>query len=504
MFLWWGPELVQIYNDGYRPSFGSGDRHPRALGARAADTWTDIWHIIGPQIEEVRATGQPTWHENQLIPIERNGRTEDVWWTYSYSPVRDDDGSIGGVLVVVQETTARVKALAERDRLVSALKVERERLVQVFRQAPSFIVVFRGPELRYEFVNEAYCQLVGDRKLVGRPLLEALPEMRSQGFAELLGRVLATGEPWVGRATPALLQRTPGGELETRYLDMVFQALVEGDGTRSGVVAHGSDVTEQVMARHEVERLLAVSEAARADAEEARLAAETANRAKSDFLAVMSHELRTPLNAIGGYTELLEMGIHGPVTEAQRTALTRIQQSQRHLLGLINEVLNHTRIESGRVNYRMTRVPLAASLAAAGSLIMPQVRHKELTYELTECPEALAVYADPEKLRQILLNLLTNSVKFTRPGGHIMVGCTTAGGMVSIAVSDTGIGIEAEKLSTIFDPFVQVNQLLTRPQEGVGLGLAISRDLARGMSGDMSVESERGVGSTFTLTLKAA
>jgi signal transduction histidine kinase len=218
----------------------------------------------------------------------------------------------------------------------------------------------------------------------------------------------------------------------------------------------------------------------------------------------MSHELRTPLNAIGGYTELLEMGIHGPVTEAQRTALTRIQQSQRHLLGLINEVLNHTRIESGRVNYRMTRVPLAASLAAAGSLIMPQVRHKGLTYELKECSEALAVYADPEKLRQILLNLLTNSVKFTRPGGHIMVGCTTAGGMVSIAVSDTGIGIEAEKLSTIFDPFVQVNQLLTRPQEGIGLGLAISRDLARGMSGDMSVESERGVGSTFTLTLKAA
>jgi signal transduction histidine kinase len=504
MFLWWGPELVQIYNDGYRTSLAGGGRHPRALGAIAREFWTDIWDVIGPQIEGVRATGEATWHENELIPIRRNGRTEDVWWTYSYSPVRDDDGAVGGVLVVLQETTARVKERAEREQLVSALEVERARLIQVFRHAPSFIVAFRGPELRYEFVNEAYYQLVGDRELLGKPLLEALPEMRDQGYVELLDRVRETGEPWVGRETPALLRRGAYGTLETRYLDMVFQPLVEGDGTRSGVVAHGSDVTEQVLARQEVERLLAESEAARADAEEARRGAEAANRAKSEFLAVMSHELRTPLNAIGGYTELLEMGIHGPVTEAQRTALTRIQQSQRHLLGLINQVLNHTRIESGSVNYRMARVPLAPIIATVEALIMPQVKRKGLMYQMMECHESLSVRADPEKLRQVLLNLLTNATKFTPPGGQITVSCATANGVVAIAISDTGIGIEAEKIPTIFDPFVQVNQLLTRPQDGVGLGLAISRDLARGMNGELALESERGVGSTFTLTLEAA
>lgn len=504
MFLWWGPDLVQIYNDGYRSSLGAGGRHPRALGAVAREFWTDIWDVIGPQVETVRATGEATWHENQLIPIQRNGRTEDVWWTYSYSPVRDDDGSVGGVLVVLQETTERVQEQIERERLVSALEVERARLIQVFRNAPSFIVAFRGPELRYEFANEAYYQLVGDRELVGKPLLEALPEMRDQGYAELLDRVRRTGEPWVGRETPALLQRGADGELETRYLDMVFQPLVEADGTRSGVVAHGSDVTEQVLARQQVERLLAESEAARTDAEEARASAEAANRAKGEFLAVMSHELRTPLNAISGYTELLEMGIHGPVTDAQRTALTRIQQSQRHLLGLINQVLNHTRIESGSLNYRMACVPLAPVIAAAEALIMQQVTRKGLMYRMKECQPSLAVRADPDKLRQVLLNLLTNATKFTPPGGQITVACRTMGGVVAIAVSDTGIGIEADKIPTIFDPFVQVNQLLTRPQDGVGLGLAISRDLARGMNGDLTLESERGVGSTFTLTLAAA
>jgi signal transduction histidine kinase len=504
MFLWWGPKFVQIYNDGYRPSFGEGGRHPTALGAEGPAFWTDIWGVIGPDVDGVRRTGEATWHEDQLVPIERNGRTEDVWWTYSYSAVRDDDGTVAGVLVVVQETTRRVKLLAERQRLLNALEVESARLMEVFRRAPSFIVAFRGPELRYEFVNEAYYQLVGHRDILGKPLFEALPEMRDQGFAELLTAVRETGEPWVGRETPVLLQRLSGAPLETRYLDMVFQPLVDPDGSRSGVVAHGSDVTEQVVARRDVERLLAESEAARADAERARRDAEAANRAKSDFLAVMSHELRTPLNAIGGYTELLEMGIHGPITEAQRASLNRIQQSQRHLLGLINEVLNHTRIEAGGLRYTLEDVALDTALVAASALIMPQLTAKGLAYNLDECAPSPLATADPEKLRQILLNLLTNAIKFTPSGGRISVSCGVKGEAAEIAVADTGIGVPPDKLASIFEPFVQVNQLLTRPHEGVGLGLAISRELARGMGGDLTASSTPGKGSVFTLTLPLA
>jgi len=246
----------------------------------------------------------------------------------------------------------------------------------------------------------------------------------------------------------------------------------------------------------------------RAAAESALLAArqqaEDANRIKSEFLAVMSHELRTPLNAIGGYAELLEMELRGPITDSQRSDLHRIQQSQRHLLGLINQVLNYTRVDTGIVSYDIREVPVRDAVAEAEALIVPQLRAKELNYTLGACSPALVVRADRDKLQQILLNLLTNAIKFTRGGGELRIDCTGHPDRVDIAVSDTGIGIAADKLATVFEPFVQVDATLTRTHEGVGLGLAISRDLARGMGGELAVESELGVGSKFTLTLPAA
>ncbi len=891
MFLWWGPDLVQLYNDAYRPSLGyappaEGGRHPRALGMRGVEFWTDIWDTIGPQIEQVMTTGEATWHEDQYLPIERNGTLDDVWWTYSYSPVRDDDGSIGGTLVVCQETTSRVmadrererqaaltaaaerratqvlermadehllmdahfrilsvnaaaerslgvqraelvgrthwdafpasagseaerqyrrvaaegvqahftqhyrgegydrhldidayptedggvavfwrdvsermkavealregearlraifdgtyeyiglvspdgtlleanraslefagntrdevvgrpfcegpwfvhtpgasetmrralqraaagelvrfeialrrpdgeelvfdlslhpvrdaggrvalivpegreiterqraevalresearyrtlfdsldegfcviellfdpdgrpvdyrfteanrvfeaqtglarpvgrtarelvpnledhwvetygrvarsgepmrfesgseamgrwfdvyafrvgeategqvgllfrdvtaarSAAADRERLLGELQVERSRLAEVFRQAPSFLAVVRGTDHVFELVNDAYYGLVGHRDIVGKPVLEALPEVREQGFVELLDQVLRTGEPFVGRELLIRLARTPGGTPEDRYVDFVYQPLTEADGQRSGVVAHGSDVTEQVMARRQVERLLEESERARGEAEAARGEAEAANRAKSEFLAVMSHELRTPLNAIGGYAELLEMGIRGSVTPPQREDLRRIQTSQRHLLGLINEVLNYAKLETGTVHYDIVEVPVREAMNAAESLVSPQARAKGLALVVVGCPRALAVLADVEKLRQILVNLLSNAVKFTESGGRIEISCGAERDRAVFRVRDTGVGIAEDKLEAIFDPFVQVRSDLTRPHEGTGLGLAISRDLARGMGGDLRAESAPDRGSTFILELPA-
>jgi PAS domain S-box-containing protein len=250
---------------------------------------------------------------------------------------------------------------------------------------------------------------------------------------------------------------------------------------------------------------LAVERARLFEAEHAaRAEAERANRAKSEFLAVMSHELRTPLNAIGGYAELMEMEIRGPITAQQREDLHRIQQSQRHLLGLINEVLNYARLETGTVHFDVADVRLHEALAGAEALVAPQARAKELELATAECPPALSARADPEKVRQILVNLLSNSIKFTDRGGRVELSCAASPGKVHVAVRDTGIGIEPDQLERIFEPFVQVRADLTRTAEGTGLGLAISRDLARGMGGDLTVQSTPGTGSTFTLSLPAA
>ena len=456
----------------------------KLLGRTLWEMFPDVAHSeFEAPYREAMATGRPTSAEAWFEPL-------GAWFDVRSYPWPD------GLMVHFRDVSARRAAEAERELLMHALQVERTRLADVFHRAPSFIVAFRGPDQVYDFVNEAYYQLVGHREIIGKPLVEALPEIRGQGYHELLEHVRQTGEPWVGRETPVMLQRTPGAPLEARYLDMVFQPLTEADGTRSGVVVHGSDITAQVLARREVEVLLRASEEARADAE-------AANRAKSEFLAVMSHELRTPLNAIGGYTELLEMGIRGPITAEQRADLARIQQSQRHLLGLINGVLNYARVEAGAVHYSVEAVPLGEVLAACETLIAPQVRERGLTLDHEQCDGSLAVRADREKLQQIVINLLSNAVKFTEPGGRVALrgDCSADGASVVVQVSDTGIGIAAEQLERAFEPFVQIDAKLTRNREGTGLGLAISRDLARGMGGEISAESVLGEGSTFTLVL---
>ena len=501
MFLWWGPDLVQIYNDAYRPSLG--DRHPRALGLKGREFWTDIWESIGPQIEQVMSGGEATWHEDQYLPIERNGRMEDVWWTYGYSAVRDDEGRIAGTLVVCQETTQRIYSERRAREIDAMLASQRETMLRaVFEHAPSFMCVMRGPQLVYELANDAYYSLIGYREVLGKPIRDALPELTDQGIVEILDEVYQTGRPFVGRELAVQLFRTADAQPEERFVDFIFYPLVNHAGEREGIIVHGSDVTSQVKSRRDADRLLEESERARADAEAARAEAQIANRAKVDFLRVMSHELRTPLNAIAGYSALLEMGIHGRLADAQREDVLRIQASQRHLLRLINEVLNYAKLETGSLEFEITDVRAADSIRAAVEFVEPQYRTKGLVLNIGECGDIVA-RADEERILQVLINLLTNALKFTDRGGRVDLRCTSTDGIVVIDVADTGIGIAQGELERIFDPFVQCRSELTRSREGTGLGLAISRELARGMDGDVTVTSAPGVGSTFSIRLPA-
>lgn len=353
------------------------------------------------------------------------------------------------------------------------------RLREIVSQAPVAIAVLRGPEHRYEITNALYEELIAHRTVIGMTVREALPELKGQGIYELLDRVYATGEPYVGKEIALMIERR-SGKIEETFFTFVYQPLRESDGTLFGIAIVASDVTDQVRARKE---------------------SEDANKAKSDFLATMSHELRTPLNAIGGYTDLLLAEIRGPVSEAQRLDLQRINRNQRHLLSVINDILNFAKVEAGRLKLNLADISMNEALGELESLVAPMLLEKRIEYEYLCCDPSYRANADPERLQQILLNLLSNAAKFTQAGGKITVECAATHKWMVVQVVDDGVGIPEDKLQSIFEPFVQLDRGQTRDMGGTGLGLAISRDLARAMGGNLTAKSVLGKGSRFILTL---
>jgi PAS domain S-box-containing protein len=337
-------------------------------------------------------------------------------------------------------------------------------------------------DYRFLEMNPAFAKHSGLQGAVGRTARELLPDLEEHWF-EIYGQVALTGEP---------VRFENGSDAMRRWFDVFAFRVEEPEKRRVALLF--TDISEQKRAEQERERLLGDAEAARADAE-------AANRAKAEFLAAMSHELRTPLNAIGGYVELLDIGVHGPLTAPQQGALKRITANQRHLLTLINDILSFARLEAGRIEFDIRSLSAQKILASLESLVSPQAEAKGVAYTVEECDPNVAFRGDAERVRQILLNLVGNAIKYTPEGGWVVLSCVADGEWVHFQVRDNGPGIPPEAQALIFDPFQQVGRRLNQPQDGVGLGLAISRDLARAMAGDLTVESTLGKGSTFTLRL---
>jgi signal transduction histidine kinase len=470
MFLWWGKELVQFYNDAYRPSIRE-DKHPSALGQRGRECWPEVWPIIGPQIEAVMTRGEASWHENQLVPIYRNGKLEDVYWTYGYSPVRGSTGEISGTLVVCTETTEIILARHQS-------QLERERLADLFQQAPAFFAVLRGPEHVFEMVNPPYQELIGQRHLLGKSVGEAVPEAVEQGFIALLDEVYRTGQPYVGRGTPLQLARSASQPLEVRYLDFVYQPRREQDGTVCGIIVLGVDVTESKRA------------------EQVLLQSEKLN-AVGRLASSIAHEINNPLEAV---TNLLYLAQRAAVSPTAQHYLEAAEVELQRVSAIANQTLRFYRQSTNSK-------PATAQELIGGTLPLYQGRltNSRVTIERRDRTSRPFTCFDGE-IRQVLSNLVGNAIDAMNPtGGRLLIRsreatdwATGRKGIV-LTVADTGPGMSPSTLNRIFEPF-----FTTKDTSGTGLGLWISREIVDRHRGILKVRSSQSAprcGTVFALFL---
>lgn len=393
--------------------------------------------------------------------------------------------SDGGIDAVVDPTTSAPILLGDAR---AAVRHSEARYRDLVNRSPS-IVCELAPSGETILVNDAVRVILGHEPadLRGRIWWETLVPHAYADRANALRQRLTIGDV-TGYELPACTVDGRIREIAWNSANRYAQ-----DGGLQAVVLFGVDVTPMKEADENARRL--------AEERVARAEAEAANRAKMDFLAVMSHELRTPLNAIAGYAELLEMGIHGPITPDQERAIRRIRSSQRHLLTLIDDLLNYTRLEAGQLHLELGEVCAREALEATQAVMEPQARSRGLDFRISLPKPSVRVHADRDRTRQVLVNLASNAVKYTPRGGLVELDCEVDSNKVTFHVRDNGPGIAADQLESILEPFVQLRTDSDERPEGVGLGLAISRSLARAMNGELRVTSTVGAGSTFSLLL---
>ena len=466
--------ITQLNREGARLTVGSAS----AIVGRSL--W-DVWgRWITPELES-RLREAMRGETSDILEFEV---APNYWFDIRMNSTPD------GLAIFFRDVTAKRCERVEREKLVEQAEAEHGRLVTVVEQSPLAITIAEAPTGRLIIANREA------ESIFGASLGESMTEVSAEWKAfHADGRRLVAGEWPMERAIKGgqviigemiEIERQDG---ERRRICVNSAPVRDPQGKVDAAVTIFWDVTEQHRAELELRN--------------ARLEAEAASRAKSEFLAVMSHELRTPLSAIIGYEELLFDGITGPVNEGQRTQLGRIKASATHLLSLIDEVLTLSRVEAGREVTHPERIPVLAALHESAVLAEPLAAEKGLTLLVVPPSDSCAVWADATKLRQILLNLLTNAIKFT-DSGSVVLESGQCDEMIEIMVRDTGIGIAPADHERVFDTFWQVEQKSTRKVGGTGLGLSVSRRLARLMHGELAVTSRIGEGSTFTLRLPAA
>lgn len=475
--------IEMMFDDNDKPidyrfvEFNSSFERLTGIPVEQASSGKTAREII-PNLEEhwfetygrVALTGEPVRFVNESEALNR--------WFDVYA-FRIGQAEQRRVALLFYDITERKRSEVERERLLQSLDVERSRLADIFTKAPAFVAILRGAEHVFEMVNPAYLQMVGHRDLIGKSAREAFPDIKGQGFFELLDKVFRTGEPYEGREIGVSLQREPQGSMEERFVDLLYQPLYEADGTVSGIFAHGVDITEQV---------------------EARRKAENANRLKDEFLATLSHELRTPLTSILGWSRMLRSGNLAP--EPAGRALEIIERNAQAQNALIGDILDVSSIITGKLRLDVRAVELSSVIEAAADAVRPAAEAKHIKLQVLIDPSTGQVSGDSDRLQQVVWNLLTNAVKFTPKGGRVQVRLECVNSHVEITVSDSGQGIPPEFLPFVFDRFRQADQNSTRIHGGLGLGLSIVKQLVEMHGGTVSAGSagER-QGTIFTVAL---
>ena len=482
------------------------------------------------ELEIASRTGQ---YEEEGWRVRKDGSR--IWASVLITALRSGDGRLVGFAKVTRDLTERrvaqerllddARRMAAEEAARHAADAGRARSEQLQILTASLAAAHSIPEITHVIFTAAFPVLGVDAGSLA--LLDDSGTLihlaGDSGYGELpewvrvidlndevpISAAVRTGRPVVCRSRLERDERFPKmAEFLAPYGASVVLPLAVRDRIIGAVSMHrrdGSPLPDSALEfmqafAQQVAQALERSRLSEAE-QHARTRADEANRAKSKFLAAMSHELRTPLNAIGGYVDLIDMGLRGPVTEEQHGDLHRIKRSQQHLLSIINDILNFARVEAGQTVYTYASVAVGAVLESVSQMTASLAAPKGLRFDVTECPPDVVVWADKSKVEQIVLNLVSNAVKFTLDGSVTLSCDWEDAHRVAITVRDTGVGISSDELDKIFEPFIQVGQSRTNSREGTGLGLAISRDLARAMGGEITVQSATGSGSAFTLVL---
>lgn len=488
--LLWGPDMVMFYNDAFIPILT--DRHP-ALGKLGREFWTDVWPVVGEQLEAVLRAGAVFVFEKALIPILRNGVLTNTYFDYSYTPVFDSTGNICGILDVCQDVTSSVIAERERkaaeealrqrqrqlDETVAALHTERRRLLNVLQQAPIFFALLQGPEHIFAMANPAYMTLIGGRDVLGTSVATAIPEVIPQGYIDMLDRVHSTGEPVTLEGARVEIVRSSGEPAELRYVDFTYQPLREADNSISGIIVLGVDVTES-------------KRAAKALLQNEKLAA------VGRLASTIAHEINNPLESV---TNLIYLARSEAELSTVHEYLDLAELELRRISTIARQTLSFNR--QAATPRAVTCEELTGSVAG---IYQSRIANADIRVENRK-RVTRSVFCMDGEIRQVLNNLVANAIDAMPYGGRLLLRSRDAThpltgeeGIV-LTVADTGAGIPPDALRRIFEPFYT-----TKGFGGTGLGLWLSRDIVQRHRGDLrvysSVHPDRH-GTVFTLFLPA-